>query len=82
MDTPKKTLLIWLEIPESSKLYILDEKYEELAKNAHQQFINSGDENKAIFEINDLLTALKPVAEESPLTITEPMQIVIAGFIL
>lgn len=51
-------LIVWQNIPESTKLVLvqgLTEKDLETVRNAAGKYVNSGDENDAVFEVQDLV---------------------------
>lgn len=80
-----KTLLIWEEIPESTKLYLLDGELAELALKAHNQFVNGGDDDDYADRLSVSLEGLEPLDDSQPIAINdinEPVNVVISGFIM
>jgi hypothetical protein len=81
-----KVLLVWEEIPESTKFFMLDGELAELALKAHHCFINmvDGDPNEYADQLNCKLVELEiePIDISSPIDIKEPCTVCLAGFLM
>jgi hypothetical protein len=76
-----KMLLMWKQLPENSKTFIVDEDsaIAILAEQVAGRYINSDNENDALHELNDLLEHAKDVPQDKPL-IGPFSRVVVCGF--
>jgi len=63
-----KTLLVWEEIPEDRRFYLIPNeivsKYQEFFDAAHNKYINCDEDNEGMRFLNNALSAEKTDAEE------------------
>lgn len=77
-----KVLLIWEEIPEQVRIYLLDGEIADQARKAHGQLINSTEDTAEAEILSEMLEGIEALNLASPVKIEEPVEIVMSGFIL
>jgi hypothetical protein len=77
-----KVLLVWEEVPENTKFYVLEGETAELALQCAGIFINSNNpEGSPIEQLSELLPTMKHHDIDSP--IDGPFEkVVVAGFVM
>jgi len=77
-----KVLLVWEDIPETTKFYLLDGNLAAAAIAAHRQIINSTDESEHASRLCDMLEGIEPISDDHPFEIDEKVTVVYSGFYL
>jgi len=78
-------LLVWQEIPENIRFFVLDGELADKAVRAHNCFVNmvDGDPDGAADELSDALTNLEPLdCESGPIELSGVTKAVTSGFML
>lgn len=80
-----KVLLIWEEVPDSTKLYSLEGELAELAIKSAGCYINVTEDCPALDKLSEHLTALKPIGDgviHLAFDISGHDKVVICGFVM
>lgn len=78
-----KVLLVWEEVPENTKFYLLDGELAELAVRAHGCFVNTDLDPEGNGEaLSEALVNVAALPQTSPMQMTEPVTVVTAGFVM
>ncbi len=76
-----KVLLVWSEIPESVKLYALEDADAVVAFNCHNLYINDCD-SEDLEKLSDILEEKTPLDSSNPVDIEKFDKVVLSGFYL
>jgi hypothetical protein len=76
-----KVLLVWEEVPENTKFYVLEGETAELALQCAGQFVNSNNESDDVDRLSVIIDSLPSFSADSP--IDGPFdKVVVAGFMM
>lgn len=76
-----KVLLVWEEVPENTKFYVLEGETAELALQCAGQFVNSNNESDEIDQLSTVIDGLPSFSIDTP--IEGPFdKVVVAGFLM
>lgn len=76
-----KVLLIWEEIPETIKAYVLEGEEAIIALQCHNKYINS-DDAPELDQLSEILENKKPVDTKEAFGVEGADKVVFSGFIL
>ena len=80
-----KVLLVWQEIPENTRFFMLDGEHAELAIRAHNCFVNmvDGDPDDAADALSTALEGIAPLDHKAgPIDIAGVAKVVTSGFMM
>lgn len=80
-----KVLLVWQEIPENTRFFLLEGEQAELAIKAHNCFVNmvDGDPEEAADALNMALEGVTPLDHDAgPIDVAGVSKVVTAGFMM
>lgn len=76
-----KVLLVWSEIPESVKLYALEDDDAVVAVKCHNLYINN-DDSEDLEKLSEILEKETPLDSSNPVDIEQFDKVVLSGFYL